>query len=102
MNNTQKVSSASHEPYLRLWAKESQIPIVSVDYSKAPESKFPVQVEECFSAYQWVVNNAERILGNKLHKIILVGDSAGGNLCSSLCLKIAQANYRMPDAIALS
>jgi acetyl esterase/lipase len=96
------MSSLSHEPYLRLWAKNTHVPIVSVDYSKAPESKYPVQVEECYSAYKWVVENAIRILGKPLHKIVIAGDSAGGNLSLALTMKIIQEGYRMPDGLALS
>jgi hormone-sensitive lipase len=55
------MSSGGHESYLRVWAKETGMPIISIDYNTAPESMFPVQVQECFEAYRWIVNNAMKI-----------------------------------------
>jgi hypothetical protein len=49
------MSSASHEGYLRRWAVDSGIPIISLDYRKAPEHKFPISLEECFQAYKWLL-----------------------------------------------
>ena len=40
-------SSKSHEIYLKPWAKELKIPIVSIDYSLSPENQFPRASEEC-------------------------------------------------------
>jgi acetyl esterase/lipase len=96
------MSSSGHESYLRMWAKETGMPIVSVDYSTAPESMFPVQVEECFNAYRWVVNNAKSILGVPLRRIFVVGDSAGGNLSLTLTLKCIKEKFHMPDALGIS
>ena len=47
-------SSASHEAYLREWAKELDIPIISVDYSLAPEARFPLALEEGLFVYEWL------------------------------------------------
>nr|XP_054760357.1 hormone-sensitive lipase-like [Lytechinus pictus] len=44
--------------YLRSWAKDLGVPIVSIDYSLAPEQPFPRAFEECFFAYAWAVKNA--------------------------------------------
>lgn len=54
------MSSFAHETYLRRWAVDSNIPIVSVDYTLAPAAMFPTQIEECFAAYKWVVQNATK------------------------------------------
>lgn len=43
--------------YLRHWAKDLNIPILSVDYSLAPEFPFPRQLEEIFFAYCWAIRN---------------------------------------------
>uniref|UniRef100_A0A8C5KNF3 Hormone-sensitive lipase n=1 Tax=Jaculus jaculus TaxID=51337 RepID=A0A8C5KNF3_JACJA len=50
-------TSKSHEPYLKSWAQELGAPIVSVDYSLAPEAPFPRALEECFFAYCWAIKN---------------------------------------------
>lgn len=50
-------SSKSHEPYLRQWAKETGVPILSIDYSLAPEAPFPRALEEVTYAYAWALKN---------------------------------------------
>jgi hormone-sensitive lipase len=55
-------SSASHQMYLNFWADDLGIPILSVDYTLAPESPFPRQQEELFFAYCWALQNSH-ILG---------------------------------------
>ncbi|KAI6172753.1 hypothetical protein M3Y98_01008400 [Aphelenchoides besseyi] len=53
-------SSKSHEIYLRLWAKYLDCPIVSVDYSLAPQFLFPRPTEEVLHAYAWILKNPEK------------------------------------------
>lgn len=50
-------SSKSHEGYLRDWAKILDVPILSIDYSLAPEAPFPRAFEEIFYAYCWARKN---------------------------------------------
>ncbi|XP_072122381.1 hormone-sensitive lipase-like isoform X3 [Mobula birostris] len=50
-------TSKSHEPYLRSWSHELASPILSIDYSLAPEAPFPRALEDCFFAYCWAVKN---------------------------------------------
>ena len=46
-------TSKSHTTYLKQWASEWGIPILSVDYSLAPEAPFPRALEEVLYAYGW-------------------------------------------------
>lgn len=55
-------SSKSHEVYLRQWAKDTGVPILSIDYSLAPEAPFPRALEEVLYIYGWALNNL-KILG---------------------------------------
>nr|KAG5689324.1 hypothetical protein BaRGS_018867 [Batillaria attramentaria] len=91
-------SSRSHEVYLRHWAKDLDVPILSIDYSLAPESPFPRALEECFYAYAWAVQNCDK-LGSTGEVICLAGDSAGGNLMLSTAMRAASFNIRRPDGI---
>ena len=50
-------TSKSPEPYLKSWAQELGVPILSIDYSLAPEAPFPRALEECFYAYCWAVKH---------------------------------------------
>lgn len=75
--------------YLRSWAKELGVPILSIDYSLAPEAPFPRALEECFFVYAWCLNNFHQ-LGTNGKVVCVAGDSAGTseqlftiNYCSS-------------------
>ncbi|KAI6202938.1 hypothetical protein M3Y94_00499000 [Aphelenchoides besseyi] len=92
-------SSKSHETYLRMWAKYLDCPIVSVDYSLAPEFPFPRPTEEVLYAYAWILKNPEKFGWNG-KKLLMIGDSAGGNLIVSVALRLAQLKAaRMPDGL---
>jgi len=51
--------------------------VVAVEYRKAPENKYPAQVDDAFAAYQWVCANASEVDGDP-SKIAVAGESAGG------------------------
>ncbi|XP_051845441.1 hormone-sensitive lipase isoform X2 [Antechinus flavipes] len=91
-------TSKSHEPYLKSWAQELGVPILSIDYSLAPEAPFPRALEECFYAYCWALKNC-RLLGSTGERVCLAGDSAGGNLCFTVSLRAAAYGVRLPDGI---
>uniref|UniRef100_A0A8C5QH12 Hormone-sensitive lipase n=1 Tax=Leptobrachium leishanense TaxID=445787 RepID=A0A8C5QH12_9ANUR len=94
-------TSKSHEPYLKTWAQELEAPILSVDYSLAPEAPFPRALEECFYAYCWALRYC-RLLGSTGERVCLAGDSAGGNLCITVSLRAASVGIRMPDGIMVA
>ncbi|XP_041091129.1 hormone-sensitive lipase-like isoform X3 [Polyodon spathula] len=91
-------TSKSHEPYLKSWAHELDAPILSIDYSLAPEAPFPRALEECFFAYCWALKNCH-LLGSTAERVCLAGDSAGGNLCLTVSMRAASYGVRLPDGI---
>lgn len=94
-------SSKSHELYLRDWAVALDVPILSVDYSLAPEAPFPRALEEVFFAYCWMLKNAES-LGTTAQRIVVAGDSAGANLSIGVVLKCIEMGIRIPDGMFLA
>ncbi|KTG46868.1 hypothetical protein cypCar_00015634 [Cyprinus carpio] len=86
------------QPYLRSWSQDLNAPILSVDYSLAPEAPFPRALEECFYAYCWAIKN-HNLLGWTGERVCLAGDSAGGNLCVTVSMRAAAHGVRMPDGI---
>ncbi|XP_039535903.1 hormone-sensitive lipase isoform X1 [Pimephales promelas] len=91
-------TSKSHEPYLKSWSQDLNAPVLSVDYSLAPEAPFPRALEECFYAYCWAIKN-HNLLGWTGERVCLAGDSAGGNLCVTVSMRAAALGVRMPDGI---
>jgi len=73
-----------HENYLRDICNKIKIPILGINYAGAPEHPYPEGINDCYQAYMWILDNCESEFGFKPEKIILAGDSSGGNF--ALCL----------------
>ncbi|CRL00605.1 CLUMA_CG013865, isoform A [Clunio marinus] len=91
-------TSKSHETYLREWASKLDVPILSVDYSLAPEAPFPRAIEEIFYAYCWALQNPE-FVGSTGEHIVFVGDSAGGNLNTACVIQCIEHGIRLPKGL---
>lgn len=65
--------------------------VVSVDYRLAPENPFPVPLEDCYYATKWVAHNIHQYGGDS-HKLVVAGESAGGNLATTVTLKARDEN----------
>ena len=62
-----------------------------VDYRKSPEHKYPVPMQDCYAALNWVEANRKKIGADKL-PLIVAGDSAGGNLSAVMAQKTVAEN----------
>ncbi|VEL16839.1 unnamed protein product [Protopolystoma xenopodis] len=71
--------------YLRLWAEQLDCPILSVNYSLAPEAPYPRALDECFYAFCWAAENRMLLGCRPDARIVICGDSAGGNLGLGVC-----------------
>ena len=65
-------TSRSHLDYLHQWSRQLEVPILSVDYSVAPEAAYPRALEEVFYSYCWMINNFHRC-GTTGKTIIVAG-----------------------------
>ncbi len=68
-------------------AKQTGCRVAAVDYRLAPEHTFPAGFEDCYEVSRYLYQNSYYLFGIPPKKIILAGDSAGGNLAAAVSLK---------------
>ncbi len=72
--------------------------VVSVEYRKAPEHKFPAAHDDALAAYKWVLAHATALRGDAA-RTALAGESAGGNLAIATAISAKALGLRTPVAI---
>jgi acetyl esterase/lipase len=75
----------THERLVRELANSIHAAVVFVNYTPSPEAKYPVPIEQAFSATKWVAENGQTINVNSSH-LAVVGDSVGGNMATAVAL----------------
>jgi len=82
--------------------KASGAVFVVPEYGLAPECPFPGAIDHMEAYYRWIVHGG---LGFSPSRIVLVGESAGGNIMTSLTLRLVKSGaapmIRQPDALIL-
>jgi acetyl esterase len=81
----------THDVICRKLAHEGELIVISVDYRLAPEHRFPAAVDDAIIATQWIAANA-RQHGVDASRLIVGGDSAGGNLAAVVALDARDGN----------
>jgi acetyl esterase len=90
--------SSVYESSARALARESGAVVVSVDYRRAPEAKFPSQHDDALAAYRWATKNAAAV-GADRSRLALAGESAGGNLAVATAIAARAAGLPAPRHI---
>ena len=70
--------------------------VVSVNYRLAPEHRFPQGLEDCYEAMQAVLAHCEDWYQAKQEDIVIMGDSAGGEICAELGMMARDRGGLMP------
>jgi acetyl esterase len=81
----------SHDVVCRKLAHDGELIVISVDYRLAPEHKFPAAVDDAVDATRWIAGNAKP-LGIDAGRLMVGGDSAGGNLAAVVALSARDGN----------
>ena len=75
-------------------ADESGAKVFCAAYRLAPEAPFPAAVEDALESYRYLLDK-----GYAPKKICLCGESAGGGLCFSLCLRLKELGLPLPGSV---
>lgn len=77
-------------------ASSTSMDVLSFDYRLAPENPYPAATQDAMQIWDYLM-----LLGYGARDVILAGDSAGGNLALSLCLKLKNEGRLMPRGLVL-
>ena len=86
----------SHDGFCRAMCNGIGAVVVSVDYRLAPESQWPAAADDAYAATCWVAQHA-REFGGDPDRLLVAGDSSGGNLAAVAAL---MARDREAPAVA--
>lgn len=70
------------------------VPALVLDYRRAPEHKYPAQLDDVEAAFEWLVSQ-----GYEPKNIIAIGHSIGGFLSAAIALRLRDAGKPLPGAI---
>ena len=83
-------------PHLEMGASLAHkigVRVLMVDYRLAPAHPFPAALDDCTTAYRWLLKQ-----GFPSRKIALAGDSAGGNLTITTMMNLRDSGDPLPAA----
>ena len=75
----------THDGTCRALARASGAAVLSIDYRRAPEHRYPAAAEDCYAAVCWARDHAAA-LGCDGARLAVAGDSAGGNLAGAVAI----------------
>lgn len=76
------------------FAQESGYKALLFNYRLAPENPYPAALEDCLSAYKWLLAN-----GYLAKNIVIGGESAGGTLSLTTILFLMEKHIDLPKAV---
>jgi acetyl esterase len=84
----------THDRQARLLAIETGAVVVSVDYRRPPETRFPGAFEDGFAAMRDVIARIAEFGGDRA-RVGVAGDSAGGNLAATIAIACRDAGIKL-------
>lgn len=89
-------STRTHRGLLAHFARAAGCEVVAIDYRLAPEHPYPAALEDAVAGYQELL--AE---GIPAERIVIAGDSAGGNLALVTAIALRDAGMALPAGLVL-
>ena len=71
--------------------------VLAVDYLKAPENPYPAGFEDCYHVAQLLLSRPDLTGFKGARNIIIVGNSAGGNLAAAVSLRLRNEGKPLPS-----
>jgi len=84
----------THDRQARLLAIETGAVVVSVDYRRPPETRFPGAFEDAFAAVRDIIAGIAEFGGDST-RVGVAGDSAGGNLAAAAAIACRDAGIEL-------
>ena len=81
----------THDHIMRAYAEAAGCAVVGPDYALSPEAPFPQALEECAAVVRWVAAEGAA-WGLDPARIVIGGDSAGGNLALAVALLLRETD----------
>ena len=85
----------AYDSSCRILCNTAKCVVLAVNYRQAPEFKFPAPLEDSYAATQYVMGHADEFNVDR-SKIAIAGESAGGNMASSVCMMARDRSGMMP------
>lgn len=81
---------ATDLPYLLDWSAKTGAIIICPEYALLPEAPFPTALNQVIEVYSSLLSGlATSLLGFEVDRVIVTGESAGGNLAAALCVNLS-------------
>ncbi len=90
-----------HDRLMREYAARANVAVIGVDYTRAPEGRFPQPIEETIDVIHWLAEEAPA-LRLDVSKLVLGGDSAGGNISTAAALVLRDAGENLLAGLVLN
>lgn len=82
-------SKNTHDRLIREIANGASAAVVFVNYTPSPEAQYPVLIEEDYAATKYVAEHGDR-LNLDSSRLVVVGDSVGGNMAAVVAILAKQ------------
>ncbi|KUY59452.1 alpha/beta hydrolase [Burkholderia sp. RF2-non_BP3] len=89
-------SSSTHRALVAQLAKTADANVFAVDYRLLPESTYPSQIDDVLRAWDWMIEQ-----GYTADRVVVAGESVGGNLAIELSLRLREQHRSLPAALLL-
>ena len=87
----------SHDRVCRQLANRLRAVVVAVDYACAPEHRYPAALDDYATAWAWLQGETGALLTDT-RRLVVAGDSSGGNLAAALTLRLKRRGAPQPAA----